>query len=67
MGLQNSVLTLAPAVGMGGAAILVEESGARAGAVVLAVVWLVVGVVAIGARALRDLEPRSAPEAELVG
>ncbi|WP_127506323.1 MFS transporter [Actinoplanes solisilvae] len=67
MSLQNSFLTLAPAAGMGGAAILVAEGGARAGAVVLAVVWLVVGVVAIGARALRDLEPRPAPEAELVG
>ncbi|MBL7255843.1 MFS transporter [Paractinoplanes lichenicola] len=58
MGLQNSILTLAPALGMGGAALLVEGGGARTGAVVLALVWLVTGVVAIGARALRDLEPQ---------
>ncbi len=67
MGLQNSILTLAPALGMGGAALLVEGSGPRTGAVVLAVVWLVTGVLAIGVRALRDLEPRPAPDAELVG
>ncbi|MEU4425784.1 MFS transporter [Actinoplanes sp. NPDC024001] len=67
MGLQNSILTLAPALGMGAAALLVEQSGARTGAIVLAAVWLAVGVVAMLARALRDLEPRPAPEAELVG
>ena len=67
MGLQNSILTLAPALGMGGAALLVEGSGARTGAIVLAAVWLVTGAVAIGARALRDLEPRPAPSPELVG
>ncbi|MFF3855557.1 MFS transporter [Micromonospora sp. NPDC002575] len=66
MSLQNSLLTLAPALGMGGAALLIAESGARTGAVVLAAVWLVVGVTAIGARALRDLDPRPAPEPELV-
>jgi MFS family permease len=66
MGLQNSILTLAPALGMGGAALLVDGSGARTGAIVLAVVWLVTGVVAIGVRALRDLEPRPAAEPELV-
>ncbi|MEU4690639.1 MFS transporter [Actinoplanes sp. NPDC023714] len=67
MSLQNSILTLAPAIGMGGAALLVDGSGARAGAVVLAAVWLVAALVAIGARALRDLEPRPASAAELVG
>ncbi|GAB2585688.1 hypothetical protein Aab01nite_52570 [Paractinoplanes abujensis] len=58
MGLQNSILTLAPALGMGSAALLVDGSGARTGAMVLASVWLVTGVVALGARALRDLEPQ---------
>ena len=67
MGLQNSLLTLAPAFGMGGAALLIDGSGARTGAIVLAAVWLVTGVVALGVRALRDLESRPAPEAELVG
>ncbi|WDZ82203.1 MFS transporter [Micromonospora cathayae] len=66
MGLQNSIITLAPAIGMGGTAVLVDQSGARTGAVVLAVVWLVTGVVALGVRALRDLEPHPGPEAELV-
>ncbi|WP_328474316.1 MFS transporter [Actinoplanes sp. NBC_00393] len=66
MGLQNSILTLAPAIGMGGAALLVDGSGARTGAVVLAVVWLAVGVVAMLARALRDLEPQPTIEPELV-
>ncbi|MET0417026.1 MAG: MFS transporter [Actinoplanes sp.] len=67
MGLQNSILTLAPAIGMGGAALLVDGSGARTGAIALAAVWLIVGAVAMAVRALRDLEPRLAPEAELVG
>jgi MFS family permease len=67
MGLQNSMLTLAPAIGMGGAALLVDGSGARAGALALAAVWLVAGVAAFVVRALRDLEPRPAAEAELVG
>ncbi|MCO8277741.1 MFS transporter [Actinoplanes sp. TRM 88003] len=67
MGLQNSILTLAPAIGMGGAALLVDGSGARTGAIVLAVVWLATGVFAIVARSLRDLEPRPTAEPELVG
>lgn len=67
MSLQNSLLTLAPALGMGGAALLVAEFSARTGALVLALIWLVTGVAALGARSLRDLEPRPAPEAELVG
>lgn len=67
MGLQNSLLTLAPAFGMGGAALLIDSSGARTGAIVLAVVWLITGVAALVARSMRDLEPRPAPDAELVG
>ncbi|HWS35614.1 MAG TPA: MFS transporter [Actinoplanes sp.] len=57
-GVQNSALTVAPAIGMGGAAILTEQSGAGLAAVVLAVLWAVTGAVSWCARPLRDLEPR---------
>jgi hypothetical protein len=67
MGLQNSTITLAPAIGMGGAALVVDGSGARAGAIVLAAVWLVTGVAGLAVRALRDLERRPEHSAELVG
>ncbi|GAA1607591.1 MFS transporter [Actinoplanes couchii] len=59
-GVQNAVLTLAPALGMGGAAVLTEQSGAGVAAAVLAAVWLVTGALSLWARPLRDLEPRTA-------
>ncbi|WP_430787305.1 MFS transporter [Actinoplanes sp. G11-F43] len=56
MGVQNSAITLAPAAGMGGAAILTENSGVGVAAAVLAVIWAVTGVIALWVRPLRDLE-----------
>ncbi|MFI6822726.1 MFS transporter [Micromonospora sp. NPDC050187] len=53
---QNAILTLAPALGLGGAAILTETTGAGTAAIALAAVWITTGVVAFWARPLRDLE-----------
>ncbi|XTZ14781.1 MFS transporter [Micromonospora echinospora] len=63
LGTQNAILTLAPALGIGAAAILTETAGAGTAAIVLAAVWITTGVVALWARPLRDLErPRSGDE-----
>lgn len=66
-GVQNSAITLAPAAGLGVAAILTDRSGAGTAAVALAALWAVTGAVALWARPLRDLERRPSTEPELVG
>ncbi|MDP9795181.1 MFS family permease [Catenuloplanes nepalensis] len=57
MGTQNSIMTLAPALGMGAAAILTEWSGARTAAIALSAAWAVAAAYALWAPALRTLTP----------
>ncbi|GAB7036345.1 MULTISPECIES: MFS transporter [Catenuloplanes] len=61
MGTQNAIMTLAPALGMGAAAVLTEWSGARTAAVALAVAWAVTAAYALWAPALRTLRPAGPP------
>jgi MFS family permease len=62
MGTQNAILTLAPALGMGAAAIVIERAGVRAAAITLAVAWAAAGVYALRAPALRNLSSREAAD-----
>ncbi|GAB7051520.1 MFS transporter [Catenuloplanes indicus] len=57
MGTQNAIMTLAPALGMGAAAILTEWSGARTAAIALAAAWAVTAAYALWAPSLRTLAP----------
>ncbi|MFE0593006.1 MFS transporter [Micromonospora echinospora] len=56
LGTQNAILTLAPALGIGAAAILTEKAEVGTAAIVLAALLVTTGVVAFWARPLRDLE-----------
>ncbi|MFI6229652.1 MFS transporter [Micromonospora echinospora] len=56
LGTQNAILTLAPALGIGAAAILTETAEVGTAATVLAALLVTTGVVAFRARPLRDLE-----------
>lgn len=75
MGTQNAIMTLAPALGMGAAAILIEWSGARTAAIALAAAWALTAAYALWAPALRSLTPappvetstREPADEELVG
>ncbi|WP_089156638.1 MFS transporter [Micromonospora sp. NBS 11-29] len=60
MGTQNAMVTAAPAVGIGSAAVLTEYAGVRVAAVVLACGWLVALGPGLFARSLRTLEPEPA-------
>ncbi|MDR1189589.1 MAG: MFS transporter [Bifidobacteriaceae bacterium] len=61
MGTQNSLMTLAPAIGIFGAAVLTSQAGVHAAAYTAAGIWLVLAVVALVAPPLRDLNARVAP------
>lgn len=56
-GTQNAVLTAAPAVGILGAAVVVEYGSLQVAGLCMAGLWIVTVVVALVAPALHDLEP----------
>jgi MFS family permease len=61
MGTQTSMMMAAAPLGLVGAAIIIEVAGATAAAIVFAAVWVVVAIVGMAAKSLRDLEPAGAP------
>lgn len=61
---QNALLTLTPAVGILGAAVLIEATTPGIAALAVGGVWLLAVVVAVSARSLRNLEPDPDPGTE---
>lgn len=59
MGTQNALMTVAPAVGIGAAAVITEYAGVQVAAIALAGVWLIALVLGVFARSLRSLEPQN--------
>lgn len=55
MSTQNTIVMLAPALGLGGGALVIEYAGVREAAVALASVWAAAGVLALWAPSLRTL------------
>ncbi|WP_033342682.1 MFS transporter [Catenuloplanes japonicus] len=55
MSTQNTIVTLAPALGFGVTALVIDSAGAREAAIGLAAVWVVAGVFALWAPPLRNL------------
>lgn len=68
MGTQNAVTTVAPALGIMGAAVLTEFADVRVATIAVAAIWIIALVVALFARSLRNLEPTAGnPGGETVG
>ncbi len=59
MGTQNALMTLAPGIGILGAAVLTEKQGVGVAAVILAVVWAFAAIGTVLAPATRRLEDES--------
>lgn len=61
MGTQNAMMTAAPAIGIGAAAILTEFSSVTTAAIAVSIVWLIAVLTGVLARPLRNLEPTTTP------
>ncbi|WP_430591848.1 MFS transporter [Humidisolicoccus flavus] len=59
MGTQNAIMTVAPAIGIFGAALLTEYVNVTVAAIAACSVWLIALAIGIFARSLRGLEPVS--------
>lgn len=55
LGAQNAILTLVPAAGIGGAAVLIELGSMHLATIVLAAIWLAVAIATLLTRSIRRL------------